>query len=113
MRYYERAVAHGSVTARNNLAWLLATASEPALRDGNRAVTLIRPIALYSGAWQYLDTLAAAWAAAGDYQQAADTVQRAIGLADREGGELAGDVLEMAERLSGYREGRAYVEPAP
>lgn len=112
IRYYQRAVDGGSVVARNNLAWLLATADQPRVRDGERAVTLIRPIALYSGAWQYLDTLAAAWAAAGNFDDAVTTAEQALAVLGREAG-AEGDAAPLEQRLDGYRQGRAYVEPAP
>ena len=112
--YFQRAVDAGSITARNNLAWLLATADDPAHRDGARAVSLIRPIALYSGRWQYLDTLAAAWAAAGEFDKAVATAGRAIEAAGREpAGEAADELVAMERRLAEYRHGRAHVEPAP
>jgi TPR repeat protein len=111
--YFQRAVEGGSVTARNNLAWLLATADDPKHRNGERAVGLIRPIALYSGSWQYLDTLAAAWAAAGEFDKAVATARQAIEAAGRQS---AGDAVELPaieRRLAGYRDGRAHVEPPP
>ncbi|MEQ8859431.1 MAG: hypothetical protein RIC56_12360 [Pseudomonadales bacterium] len=112
--YYERAVARGSVPARNNLAWLLATANEPELRDGERAVALIRGVALSSGAWQYLDTLAAAWAAAGEFDRAVLVAERAIAIAQRElAGDTLGEVALLERRLDGYRNRHAYVEAAP
>jgi hypothetical protein len=115
--YFQRAVDGGSVTARNNLAWLLATAADPRHRDGARAVALIRPIALYSGDWQYLDTLAAAWAAAGDFEQAVAIARRALEAADpRANGEAMDEMDEVTaieRRLAGYRRGQAHVEPAP
>lgn len=112
IRYFQQAVEAGSVSARNNLAWLLATAGEAAHRDGPRAVALIRPIALYSGRWQYLDTLAAACAAAGDFEAAVTAAQRAIDTASREPGP-AENLDALRRRLAGYREGRAHVEPPP
>ena len=112
--YFQRAVDAGSITARNYLAWLLATADDPAHRDGARAVDLIRPIALYSGQWQYLDTLAAAWAATGEFDKAIATATQAIEAASREPvGETADELLAMERRLADYRLGRAHVEPAP
>ncbi len=57
----------GDLTARNNLAWLLATSPSADLRDGERAVTLAQPLAVLYESWGYLDTLAAAQAEAGDF----------------------------------------------
>jgi len=66
------------VEAANNLAFLLATAPDPALRAPGEALELAQRAAR----WQafdpaVLDTLAAAYAAAGRYREAADTEARA------------------------------------
>lgn len=112
VHYYERAVAAGSVAARNDLAWLLATTEAPRLRDGHRAVELIRPIALYSGAWQYLDTLAAAWAAAGRFDEAAAAARQAIETVNREFGDDAMKILApLRQRLAAYEAGQDHLEP--
>lgn len=119
IHYFERAVAGGSIAARNDLAWLLATADEPEVRDGRRAVNVIRPIALYTGAWHYLDTLAAAWAAAGRFDEAVATARTAIDNARRElrDNGLRSDVPDvlapLERRLAAYRNGEAHVEPPP
>lgn len=93
----------GDMTARNNLAWVLATAEDPALRDGEAALALIRPLALMLGGWQHLDTLAAAQAAVGDYASASDTAGRAIDEATESLGEGNPEIAAMAARLAGYR----------
>jgi protein O-mannosyl-transferase len=69
--------------ALNNLAWVLATYSTDAVRDGKRAVELAeKASALPGGAVPIvLRTLAAAYAEAGDFPKAIDTAQRAIDLA--------------------------------
>jgi len=62
----------------NNLAWLLATAKDPRVRDGPRAVTCAEA-ALRSGrqpAW--LDTLAAARAECGDFERAIAAEEEAL-----------------------------------
>ncbi|HYY93402.1 MAG TPA: tetratricopeptide repeat protein [Pyrinomonadaceae bacterium] len=59
----------GYANAYNSLAWLLATAPKQELRDGKRAVELARKACELSK-WQHpnqLDTLAAAYAEAGDF----------------------------------------------
>jgi tetratricopeptide (TPR) repeat protein len=93
-----------------DLAWLLATAGDPALRDLERAIELAQGLAERSHFRDAntLDTLAAAYAAAGDWPRAQATAQRALELA-RAGGEprLARDV---ERRLRLYEEGRANLE---
>ncbi|MEQ8486238.1 MAG: hypothetical protein RIB46_17905 [Pseudomonadales bacterium] len=111
--YYQRAVDAGSVAARNDLAWLLATTSEETLRDGERALALIRPIALYTGAWRHLDTLAAAWAAAGEFETAAAVAEVALQAHDLSDAGDGSQRAAMAARLAGYQNQRPHVEPEP
>jgi tetratricopeptide (TPR) repeat protein len=58
----------------NSVAWLLATAPDPAARDGEEAITLARRANELSG-WRdpsLIDTLAAAYAENGDYTRAVE-----------------------------------------
>ena len=70
--------------ALNNLAWIRATSADPTLRSGADAVELAERSCSLSpnpdaGA---LDTLAAAYAEAGDFERALATANRALQLAD-------------------------------
>jgi TPR repeat protein len=107
--YYEAAANKGNVTARNNLAWLLATSPEPGLRDGERAVTLAEPVAITFDSWGYLDTLAAAWAERGDFTEAVRTQQRAIKLAEPEADPAT--LAALRERLKRFEAKQPYREP--
>jgi tetratricopeptide (TPR) repeat protein len=73
----------GHLQALNNLAWLLATASDPSLRDPAKAMTLAAKAGQLSGGVNpaILHTLAAAYAAQGNYGTAAATARRALELA--------------------------------
>jgi tetratricopeptide (TPR) repeat protein len=72
-------------TANNNLAWLLATASPEALRDPAEAIRLAEALAAWNGHdASILDTLAAAYAAAGRMREAVGTQARAVATADGE-----------------------------
>ncbi len=66
--------------AINDLAWLLATCPEQAHRDAAEALTLAKRACRMSGDSDagHLDTLAAAHAAAGDYERAVIVAQRAL-----------------------------------
>jgi TPR repeat protein len=112
VRYFERAMAAGSVEARNNLAWILATTTNRELRDGARALSLIRPIALLYDNWQYLDTLAAAYAEIGDFDQAIATQRRAMADLAHVGGEETAKVTQMQEQLQQRLHGFQRHEPA-
>src|SRR5213075_637632 len=74
-----------SVEVLNNLAWLLATHADPAVRNGPEAVRAgLRACALtVNRNPRYLGTLAAAYAEAGRFGDAAATARRAILFSNR------------------------------
>lgn len=100
----------GSLEVANNLAWLLATAPDPRHRDPASAVRLAERAARGAGdaAPDVLDTLAAAYAAAGRFDEAVAAERRAIAVARRADRKAA--VAEFRRRLALYRTGRPYVE---
>ncbi|TFG97348.1 MAG: tetratricopeptide repeat protein, partial [Myxococcales bacterium] len=94
--------------AVHNLAWALATAPEAALRDGRRAVALAERAYQHSGGsnLQVLGTLAAAYAEAGRFEDAARVAQQAIAAANAAGQGAFARAIE--EQLALYRSGRAF-----
>jgi Flp pilus assembly protein TadD len=92
-----------SVTALNNLAWLLATTADAQWRNGAEAVRLAGQACQLTHAQQtiYLGTLAAAYAEAGDFAQAVVTAQRAITVATKNGETRL--ATRNAELLEQYR----------
>jgi tetratricopeptide (TPR) repeat protein len=101
----------GYTDAANNLAWLLATAADPALRDPREAIRLVEADANSSEAPWLLDTLAAAYAADGRFDDAIRTADRAARIATRQALTVSADGIR--DRLSLYRLHRPYVEPDP
>ena len=93
--------------AKGNLAWLLATCVDKKLRNPRRAIVLAEGECKKTN-WKnagVLDTLSAAYAANGDFQQAIDTQQKAIDLnSDAQLGK------SLKERLDLYRDGKPYVD---
>lgn len=87
--------------AKNNLAWLLATQKKPTYRDALEAIKLAKAAceAVRYEDSGLLDTLAAAYAAAGRYDQAISTARRALQLAITQGSPAAPEI-EM--RLRSY-----------
>lgn len=86
----------------NELAWLLATCPEPALRNGDEAVKLARHAAELAGDnnCNELDTLAAAFAEAGRFDEAIATAERALEIAKRTGpAELETQIAERLRQL--------------
>jgi arylsulfatase A-like enzyme len=80
-----------SAATLNNLAWALATSPDAAARDGARAVEVAKRALDELGREDpaYLDTLAAAYAEAGDHGQAMRTEERAIEVLERAGAPAA------------------------
>jgi Flp pilus assembly protein TadD len=93
--------------AHNNLAWLLAVGPD-GVRDGERAVAHATR-ACELTAWKEpncLDTLAAAYAAAGDFDRAIEYQQKALSFSDfeKEDGKGARDRLRLYMQRKPYRQ---------
>ncbi|MCK4872188.1 MAG: tetratricopeptide repeat protein [Phycisphaerales bacterium] len=93
------------------LAWLRATCPVDSLRDGNEAVGIASLLRDRLGDQpNVLDTLAAAYAEIGDFEEAARVASQAIEAATAaRNGRL---VQQIAARLDLYREGKPYRMPA-
>jgi tetratricopeptide (TPR) repeat protein len=94
----------------NNLAWLLATSDDDAVRNPYLALELAQRAANLSGGSDpvVLDTLAAAFAASGRFDAALVALRRALELS--EAGTRPELAPEFRERLALYRARRAYRE---
>ena len=112
--HYEQAlrIKPDRTESQNNLAWLLATLAPTEGGDPVRAVALAEQACQLTNNQMvpYLDTLAAAYASAGRFNEAVATARKAIELA-RAGGQPEA-ANEIATRLELYRGGRAYRESA-
>lgn len=100
------------IPAANNLAWLRATCPEARYRDGRQAVELAKASIEQIGKRpDILDTLAAAYAEAGDYQLAVRTAEEAlarIAMSDHE--ELA---RQIRSRVELYRKEKPFRDRIP
>jgi len=94
--------------AYNNLAWVMATCPEDRYRDGTRAVELAEKAWKMKKTFASLDTLAAAYAEAGRFQEAIKTQERAIRKLKQEG-EIK-DLPVFEEHLSSYKAGKPWRE---
>jgi hypothetical protein len=95
----------------NNLAWVLATASRAEYRNGEEALTRAR---LANEATRgrdpgVLDTLAAAYAEVGRFEDAAQVAAEAVAIA-RSAGQIA-LARGIEAHLAEYRAGRPHREP--
>jgi len=110
---FRRGLAHrpDHVGLNNNLAWLLATTASAEHRNGAEAVRLAGLAAQATGGRDpsVLDTLAAAHAEAGHFDEAVRCAEQAVALARTAGqGQLA---KEIARRLESYRSRLPWREP--
>jgi tetratricopeptide (TPR) repeat protein len=100
-------LAPASAVAHNAVAWLLATCPDSAVRDGAKAVEA-GTRACELSAWGHahiLDTLAAAYAECGKFDEAIKWQQKAVDLAaDR-------DREELRSRLELFKQGKPYRQP--
>src|SRR6478672_5407782 len=73
--------------SRNNVAWILATASDSSIRDGSRAVGFAQEAVRLSGGREprFLRTLAAAYAESGRFSEAIAVTQQAAVIATMQG----------------------------
>ncbi|MDH3628135.1 MAG: tetratricopeptide repeat protein [Acidobacteriota bacterium] len=98
------------VGALTELAWLLATERDPALRDGARAVQLAARARELAGGLDatILDTLAAAHAEAGQFEEARSLAAEALELARREQNPALARFI--GQRLRGYEQDTPFRE---
>ena len=104
-----------SVKIQSDLAWVLATASPAALRDGRRAVALAEQANQIAGGEDpvVLRTLAAAYAEAGRFDDAVRSAQKAMVLARAAGqsslvGQLDGQLKLYAAKLPFHQESKRF-----
>ncbi len=120
---FVRAVRHGREALRldptldsaaNNLAWILATSPDPRARNPEESIRIMERL-LHEAERPdpaHLDTLAAAYAAAGRFPDAIGTAERAEKLAREERRWAKAERIRV--RLARYREGEPWIEgPAP
>ncbi len=107
----------GFTDAFNDLAWIRATNPDAALRNGRQAVGLARHACeTLPSSVKYLDTLAAAYAEAGDSKRAADAENAAIKAARadaRTAGQHKDFLADAPARAELYAKGGQYRENPP
>ncbi len=99
-----------SIELMNNLAWIVATNPNPRFRDPQKAVSLAERACEISN-YQIpgsLDTLSAAYAAAGRFSDAVTTAEKALDLA--RAAEQQQLEMDIQKRLDLYKAGQPYFE---
>jgi Flp pilus assembly protein TadD len=99
------------LAALNGTAWILATASDPSVRNGAEAVDLARRAARLTGRRDpsVLDSLAAALAEAGRFSDAVGDAGEAATLASRQGKKTLAEAIRA--RQDRYRTHAAFRAP--
>ncbi len=97
-------------TAANSLAWVLATDKNDEIRNGAEAIRWARIACEGAGRKnpEYLDTLAAAYAEAGHFQEATRTARECLTLARSAGDTDLAEELE--KKLHFYESGKVFAE---
>jgi tetratricopeptide (TPR) repeat protein/cell division septation protein DedD len=100
----------GYIEAFNSMAWIMATSPDDRLRDGRRAVAYAEKAVDNSPPdINFLDTLAAAYAEAGRFDEAIAIENRIISLLARA---RQPEAIPMhVQRMNHYEEGRPYRDP--
>ncbi len=79
--WYRKAADQGDPAAMNNLAFLLATSTDPKVHDPKEAIAVAqRAVEVEAGKPAYFDTLATAYFEAGQPDKAAEIERRALAL---------------------------------
>ena len=116
---YHQAIVHwrkaislnpGSVNVLNNLAWLLATTQEPVVKNSDDAIEFAEKACALTK-YEHpvtLDTLAAAYAADGNFDQAVQIAKLAFEKAlAMKNDDLAG---QINERLELYKQHKSFID---
>ena len=105
LKWYRKAAEYGDAQALNVLAWFLATCDDPAIRDGTAAVGFAEKAVAGANRTNpnIMDTLAAAYAEAGQFTNAIRVQQEAIALLQNEQQKKV-----YASRLKLYESGIPY-----
>ncbi|HEY2826161.1 MAG TPA: tetratricopeptide repeat protein [Pirellulales bacterium] len=112
IKHYEKAleISPQSISALNNLAWLLATGPNASLRNGARAIQLARQADQLSGGTNalVLRSLAGAYAEAGQFGKAIESARTAMQLGRSQGDDSL--VSELQQQIALYELGLPYRE---
>jgi protein O-mannosyl-transferase len=114
IQHYEKAleISPQSISALNNLAWLLAAGSNASLRNGTRAIQFAQQANQLSGGTNalVLRTLAAAYAEAGQFGKAIETAHAAMQLGQSQRDDSL--ATELQQEIALYELGLPYREMA-
>lgn len=113
LEWLHRSTAGNEAAAHNQYAWALATDLNADVRDGAKAIEAAQRAVTLERSPSYLDTLAAAYAEAGQFTQAVNAQTEAMELAEAlalPAPQAAALEDELARHLAAYRAGKPWRE---
>ncbi len=111
LRLLEGGTAGGDVTCLACLTWLLATCPDDKIRNGERALSLAQRLVSIDPRPGHLDTLAAAYAANGRFDDAIRTQNQAIEKLKELKNHRASALVAMRNHLISYQAGKPWLDP--
>ncbi|UCE07902.1 MAG: TonB C-terminal domain-containing protein [bacterium] len=113
--WLRQAAGQGHADAHNHLAWLYATCKDPNYQNGKKAVEhALAAISQNPDKWSYFDTLAAAYARNGQFEEAVTSQKESIELLENEKKlsetKKEKNLSEAYLRLRLYNNKKAYME---
>lgn len=114
-RYVNTLIDPKYALAYCNFAWILGTCPEDKYRDGTKAVELAQKALELNPKWGNRDTLAAAYAEAGNFNEAISAQEKAIELLNKEGSpaEIDKNSKGCNDRLEYYKARKPWRETKP
>lgn len=103
----EMAAASGTPQAHNDYAWMLATSKIDSVRNGTLALDQAQKAVALEASAVYLDTLAAAYAEVGNFEQAVAVQEQALSALTDEQKDLR---TELEQRLAQYQRSQPWRE---
>nr|WP_256489747.1 tetratricopeptide repeat protein [Pleionea sp. CnH1-48] len=112
LNWFKRASSFGHSMATNNAAWIYSTSHNKSLRNGSLAIKIMTPL-VEKAPEQYifLDTLAAAYAEAEQFEQAVEAQQKAVDYLPPQTNEK--EKAGYIERLQSYQNHQPWREDTP
>ena len=106
VKWLSPAADQGHASAQNALAWLLATSVDDNIRDGQLAIQYALGAVENRKDFGFVDTLADAYAEAGQFEKAVETQKEVISMVTEDHSTFE----EFVERLKGYENSEPWRE---
>jgi len=107
VKWYRKAVEQGNELAMRTLAWIFATSPDESLQDGFEAIRLAETyLKVHNDAVYVLDTLAAAYAEVGRFEDAVETQKKVLSMTKEDDPQLA----EFQSHLNSYQKNKPWRE---